>query len=70
MCTSFSSSPSISFVTGIPVQAATISAMLSAVTSSRRSEPGPWSAARAASCSLSRAWSWGRVSYWSLAAVS
>ena len=51
MWTSFSSSPSIRRVTGIPVQAATISAMSSAVTSSLSSAPGPWSAAIAASCS-------------------
>ena len=60
----------MSFVTGTPVQAETISAMLSAVTSSRRSEPGPWSVASVAACSSSRFWSSGSVSYWSLAAVS
>ena len=38
---------------GIPVQTATISAMSSAVTSSLSSEPGPWSVASVASCSLS-----------------
>ena len=57
MWTSLAVSPSSSLVTGIPVQAPTISAMSSAVTSSLSRAPGPWSAASAASCSLSRAWS-------------
>ena len=45
MWMSLAVSPSISRLTGMPVQAATISAMSSALTSSLSSEPGPWSAA-------------------------
>ena len=52
MWTSLAVSPSSSLVTGTPVQAATISAMSSAVTSSLSSRSGPERAAMAASCSF------------------
>ena len=63
-------SPSSRRLTGIPVQAPTISAMSSAVTSSLSSEPGPWRAASAASCSVIRSVSSLSVPYLSSAAVA
>ena len=68
MWTSFSSSPSMRRVTGIPVQAATISAMSSAVTSSLSRAPGPWSAAIAASWVFMRSASSPALPYLSSAA--
>ena len=70
MWTSFASSPSMSRVTGIPVHFETMSAISSAVTSSLRREFGPWSAAMAASCWVSRSWSSRCVPYLSCAARS
>ena len=70
MWTSLAISPSIRRLTGIPVQAPTISAMSSAVTSSFSIEPGPWSVARVASSSASRSVSSLSVPYLSCAAVA
>ena len=54
----------------MPVHAATIPAMSSAVTSSLSSEPGPCSVASVASCSASCSSSSLRVPYFSSAAVA
>ena len=69
MWTSFSSSPSMRRVTGIPVQAATISATSSAETSSLSSAPGPWSDAIVASWAAIRSASSRDLPYLSSAAV-
>ena len=70
MWMSLAVSPSIRRLTGMPVQAPTISAMSSAPTSSLSSEPGPCRAASAASCSASRSVSSFWVPYLSSAAVA
>ncbi len=51
MCTSFSTSPSISFDTGMPVHLATTSATSSSSTSSLSIVRSPWSSDSLASCS-------------------
>ena len=63
-------SPSSRRLTGMPVHAPTISAMSSALTSSLSSDPGPWSAASAVSCSAIRSVSSLSVPYLSSAAVA
>ena len=65
-CRSFCSSPSISFVTGMPVHRDTTSAMSSSSTSSLRSRRPP-PAAACASASLSSRSSVASVPYWSSA---
>jgi hypothetical protein len=70
MWMSLAVSPSMSRLTGMPVQAPTISAISSAVTSSLRSEPAPCSLASSASWAASWSSRAFFVSYLSWAAVA